>query len=285
MNLNIERDLLKSLLIMADIIEARDPYTGGHVWRVSQFAKLLASKVGLPESAVILISIAAYLHDIGKVAIPDGILCKPAALTDAEYAVIKTHPSVGGRLLSGHPLSHLVYVAANQHHERIDGKGYPNGLQGEQLPLTARIVSIVDAFDAMTSTRPYRKGMPVEKALEHLEKGSGIQFDSALVAHMRELGAAGDLAHIVGHTADGIPAVTCPHCGPVIAIPRETQDGTIIYCRACQGKLLLHAAQGGFEAEMIGMAESPQNLEPIPNIAAVEDILEQIAGVSPLEES
>jgi HD-GYP domain-containing protein (c-di-GMP phosphodiesterase class II) len=283
MNLHIDRDLLKSLLIMADIIETRDPYTGGHVWRVSQFTKLLAIKVGLPESEAILISIAAYLHDMGKVAIPDGILCKPTALTDEEYAVIKTHPSIGGKLLSGHPLSDLVYDAANQHHERIDGNGYPNGLTGDQISLIARIVSVADAFDAITSTRPYRQGLPVEKALEILEKDAGTQFDNELVAHMRELGEFGDLAHIVGHTAEGIPAVTCPHCGPVIAVPRDTHDGAIIYCRACKGKLWLHSSGKSFRAEMIGMAESPQNLEPTPNMSAVEDILVQLDSVISLE--
>ncbi len=191
--MNIDKPLLKSLLIMADIIEARDPYTGGHVWRVSQFAKLLATKIGLSEEEVIKISIAAYLHDMGKVGIPDEILKKASALSEAEFTVIKTHPSIGAKLLSGHPLAEMVISAANDHHERVDGKGYPRGLSGEQLSLTARIVSIADAFDAMTSVRPYRKGMSVEQALCRLEEGAGTQFDSELVGHMCELGRAGDV--------------------------------------------------------------------------------------------
>lgn len=274
--MNIDKDLLKSLLIMADIIEARDPYTGGHVWRVSQYAKLLAIKIGLPEDEVIKISIAAYLHDMGKVGIPDDILKKADALTEAEYAIIKTHPSIGSKLLGGHPLAEMVVSAANDHHERVDGKGYPRGLRGEQIPLIARIVSIADAFDAMTSTRPYRKGMPVDVALDILEKGAGTQFDAELVGHMCELGDAGDLTHIAGHTADGIPAVTCPHCGPVIAIPRNTKDGEIIYCRACHAQLKLHRVDGTFETEMIGMTDDPRNLEPRANEDAVEDVLAQI---------
>src|SRR3990172_1773867 len=140
--MNIDKPLLKSLLIMADIIEARDPYTGGHVWRVSQFAKLLATKIGLPEDEVIKISIAAYLHDLGKVGIPDDILRKAEALTDAEYAIVNTHPSIGSKLLGGHPLAEMVSSAANDHHERLDGKGYPNGLRSEQISQVARIVSI-----------------------------------------------------------------------------------------------------------------------------------------------
>ncbi|MBI5351043.1 MAG: HD domain-containing protein [Chloroflexi bacterium] len=275
-HMNIDKPLLKSLLIMADIIEARDPYTGGHVWRVSQFAKLLATKIGLPEDEIIKISIAAYLHDMGKVGIPDDILRKAEALTDAEYAVVKTHPSIGGRLLGGHPLAEMVSSAANDHHERLDGKGYPNGLRDEQISLTARIVSITDAFDAMTSTRPYRKGMSVETALSILQKESGTQFDSKLVNHMCELGSSGDLAHIVGHTADGLPVITCPHCGPVIAIPRNTHNGEIIYCRACHSELTLHQVGNTFEAEMTGMTNDPRNLEPRANEDAVEDVLAQI---------
>ena len=274
--MDIDKPLLKSLLIMADIIEARDPYTGGHVWRVSQFAKLLATKIGLPEDEIIKISIAAYLHDLGKVGIPDDILKKATALTEAEYAIIKTHPSIGSKLLGGHPLAEMVVSAANDHHERVDGKGYPRGLRSEQLSLVARIVSIADALDAMTSTRPYRKGMSVEQALCRLEEGAGTQFDSELVDHMCELGRAGDLAHIVGHTAEGIPTVTCPHCGPVIAIPRNTKDGEIIYCRACRSQLELHRSGNTFEAEMIGMTDDPRNLEPRANADAVEDILSQI---------
>ena len=163
--MDIDKPLLKSLLIMADIIEARDPYTGGHVWRVSQFAKLLATKIGLLEDEIIKISIAAYLHDMGKVGIPDDILKKAEALTDEEYAIIKTHPSIGGKLLGSHPLAEMVTSAANDHHERMDGKGYPRGLSGKQISLTVSIISIADAFDAMTSVRPYRKGMSVEQAL------------------------------------------------------------------------------------------------------------------------
>jgi len=274
--MNIDKPLLKSLLIMADIIEARDPYTGGHVWRVSQFAKLLATKIGLTEDEIIKISIAAYLHDMGKVGIPDEILKKAEALTEAEFAIIKTHPSIGSRLLGNHPLAEMVSSAAKDHHERMDGKGYPNSLCGGQISLVARIVSIADAFDAMTSTRPYRKGMTVEQALRRLEESAGTQFDAELAVHMCELGHAGDLDHIVGHTAEGIPAVTCPHCGPVIAVPRNTKDGDIIYCRACHGKLELQRAGDTFVAEMTGMTDDPRDLEPRANEAAVDNILAQI---------
>lgn len=274
--MTIDPLLLKSLLIMADIIEARDPYTGGHVWRVSQYSKLLALKAGLSQDDAIRVSIAAYLHDLGKVGIPDDILNKTEKLSDAEYAVIKTHASIGGRLLRDHPLAEMVMDVANQHHERMDGTGYPNGLRGDEISLPARIVSIADAFDAMTSIRPYRKSMNAETALTILLDGAGSQFDADLVRHMRELGSAGDLEHILGHTAQGIPAVTCPQCGPVIAIPLNTKDGDVIYCRACHGRLQLQQTENTFSAKMTGMTDDPKLLEPRANEEAVENILSQM---------
>lgn len=153
------------------------------------------------------------------------------------------------------------------------------GLRGEDLSLIARIVSVADAFDAMTSVRPYRKGMSVEQALYRIEEGAGTQFDAELAGHMCELGHAGDFDHIVGHTADGIPAVTCPHCGPVIAIPRSAKDGDIIYCRACHSKLELHQTDGTFTAEMTGMSDDPRDMEPRANEDAVNDLLSQIGDI------
>jgi HD-GYP domain-containing protein (c-di-GMP phosphodiesterase class II) len=121
----MNKGLIKSLLVMADIVEARDPYTGGHLWRVSQFAKLLSIKVGLSETEAIEISLGGYLHDLGKVGIPDSILRKPEKLSEQEFEIIKSHPLIGGRIINQHPLSSLVCSPILEHHERLDGKGYP----------------------------------------------------------------------------------------------------------------------------------------------------------------
>lgn len=163
-----------------------------------------------------------------------------------------------------------------EHHERPDGKGYPSGLAGDQIALQSRIVGISDALDAMTSTRPYRKGLPLATALELLEEGAGSQFDPVLVEHMCELGRAGDLSHIVGHSAEGIPVVTCPTCGPVIAVPRTARDGDIVFCRACTGELTLHKTVESFEAELTGMARDAFDLQPHLNGAAIEDLMRQV---------
>lgn len=254
-------DLIKSLLVMADVVEARDPYTGGHLWRVSQFAKLLSIKAGLAEVEAIQISLGGYLHDLGKVGIPDSILKNPGKLTEQEFEIVKTHPQIGSGMINAHPLSSLVCSPILEHHERLDGKGYPCGLSGDQISLSSRIVGISDALDAMTSTRSYRKALTLETALQILEQGSGTQFDTILVSHMYELGRAGDLAHIIGHSADGIPLVICPHCGPVLAIPRSTRDGDVVYCRACHSELTLHKDGNTFLAETTGMTDDPAKLE------------------------
>lgn len=268
--------LLKSLLLLADIIEARDPYTGGHVWRVSQISKLLAIKVGLTEVEALQISLGGYLHDLGKIGIPDAILLKSGKLTEQEFEIIKTHPLIGMKLIAEHPLSALVCGPIVEHHERPDGNGYPNGLSGDQISLPSRIVAIADALDAMTSTRPYRKGLPPDRVLAIIEQGVGTQFDTSLVGHLSELERAGDLGHVIGHSAEGIPVVTCPTCGPIIAIPRTARDGDVVFCRACTGKLVLHKAGDTFDAELAGRAESAFDLQARPNDAAIDDLVKQI---------
>jgi hypothetical protein len=149
------------------------------------------------------------------------------------------------------------------------------GLSGDQIILSSRIVRISDAFDAMTSTRSYRIALIRETALQILEQGSGTQFDSTLVSHMCELGRAGDLSHIIGHSADGIPLVVCPRCGPVIAIPSSTQDGDVVYCRACHSELALQEKGDTFTAEMIGMTEDLGNLEHRIELDAINTLLTQ----------
>src|SRR4030067_1426624 len=160
--MNESEQLLKSLFIMASMVEARDPYTGGHLWRVSQFCRVLAERGGLPPNQVARISLGGFLHDLGKIAVPDAILNKPARLTDGEYEIIKTHPDVGRRLLIDHPLAALAESAVFAHHERPDGMGYPQRLSQEQISVDRRIVGICDAFGAMTRTPPYPTGKPTD---------------------------------------------------------------------------------------------------------------------------
>jgi len=257
-----KESLLNTLLGLSMIVEARDPYTGGHLWRVSQFSKLLAQQAGLSQRDAALCEVGGFLHDLGKIGVSDAILNKPDRLTDPEYAIIKTHPSVGGRLLSNHPLANLAFDAVVGHHERPDGKGYPHGLAGDVIPEVARIVGIADAFDAMTSTRAYRKGMPMEKALTIIGNELDSQFDARLGRHFLALDRTTEIAHIVGHSEPGIPLLPCPACSAPVVVRRAQRDGEPVYCRVCGGESRLHKQDGSLQLEIIGHKGDAAALAP-----------------------
>jgi hypothetical protein len=268
--LNRER-MLASLLVMAWVVEARDPYTGGHLWRVSRFSSLLAERAGIAAEECARIALGGFLHDLGKVAIPDAVLRKSDRLSPEEYAIVKTHPSVGARMLAGHPLAGLVLDAVLLHHETPDGCGYPHGLDAKDIPIAARIVGICDAFDAMTSTRPYRRGMPIPAALEQIEASAGRQFDPFLAGYLQELGRAGLLEHIVGHSDDGIPLLECRLCGPTLVVRREQRSGESIFCRSCGGGYRIVGSDGDTPLHVVpsGLKATPIELEPHADTALI----------------
>lgn len=274
-----KESLLNTLLGLSMIVEARDPYTGGHLWRVSQFSKLLAQQAGLSRRDVALCEIGGFLHDLGKVGVPDAILNKPDRLTDTEFAIIKTHPSVGARLLASHPLAGLAMEAVVGHHERPDGKGYPHGIAGDVIPEVARIVSIADAFDAMTSTRAYRNGMPIEKALNIIGSELGSQFDAQLGHHFLALDRSREIAHIVGHSEPGIPLLPCPSCSSPVVVRGAQRDGEHVYCRACGGESRLHKIGDTFKLEMTGQLGNASVLAPGIDTDLIGSMVEEIAPI------
>lgn len=177
----VRLEILERLSLAADY---RDDATGRHTKRVSEMAGRIASELGLPSEEVEHIRLAASLHDIGKIGIPDLILLKAGELTAEEVALMKTHTTIGARVLSG-SRSRMLQMAetiALCHHERWDGLGYPRGLQGEEIPLPARIVSLADVVDALSSDRPYRNRWPTDRIRAEVERQSGRQFDPAVVA-------------------------------------------------------------------------------------------------------
>jgi hypothetical protein len=271
-----QEDLLTSLLVMAWMVEARDPYTGGHLWRVSSFSRMLATRAGLPDEDVARIAVGGFLHDLGKVSVPDHILGKKDKLTDDEYAVIRTHPEVGWRMLAGHPLAALAEAAIRAHHETPDGRGYPRGLVGHEVPVDARIVGICDAFDAMTSTRPYRRGMPVAKALDIIRENLGRQFDRQFGELFVGLGEAGELDHVVGHSDLGIPLHECLMCGPTVVRRRTQGEGDMVYCPSCTGAYQLAKRDGDLVAVPTGRTGTPSELEP----EADHDVIAQVVRES-----
>ncbi len=272
-----QEDLLTTLLVMAWMVEARDPYTGGHLWRVSRFARLLAIDAGLADADVARIAVGGFLHDLGKISIPDHILGKKDRLTEDEYAVIKTHPEVGWRMLAGHPLARLAEAAVRAHHETPDGAGYPRGLKGAQVPVDARIVGICDAFDAMTSTRPYRRGMPIEKALCILENNFDCQFDREYGQRFVALGRAGELDHIVGHSDEGIPLHECVMCGPTLVLRRNQKAGDSVYCRSCTGEYRAEQREGRLVTLPTGRMATPADLEPEADVTLIADVVRESA--------
>ena len=164
-------------------LDAKDHYTYGHCMRVAHFSLLLGKEINLEGEDLYQLEVAALFHDIGKIGTPDAILRKPSRLEEEEFLIMKEHPSLSGEILSSFTEFKDAAKFARHHHERYDGRGYPDRLKGDEIPLFSRVILIADTFDAMTSTRPYRKGLPYEVAFNELVEFSGSQFDPSLVKH------------------------------------------------------------------------------------------------------
>jgi putative nucleotidyltransferase with HDIG domain len=169
--------VVQAVTALAQAVEMRDQYTGNHTNRVTTYSLMLAEELGLPDDQRHLLRVSAALHDIGKIAIDDQVLRKPGRLTESEFAQMRTHVTRGAEIIETMPGLAWALPVVRSHHERWDGAGYPDGLIGVQIPLMARIVSVADAFDAMTSDRPYRRGMSTDVAFAEIRAGAGKQFD------------------------------------------------------------------------------------------------------------
>ncbi|MEW5323054.1 HD-GYP domain-containing protein [Geobacillus thermoleovorans] len=181
----MNKELLNSFItVLTAALDARDPYTAGHSLRVARYALAIGKQLSLPDEQLDALYRSALLHDIGKIGIPDAILLKDGKLSDDEFAWIKKHPALGEAILREvrpiEPIEPLL-AGIRSHHERIDGKGYPDGLTGDEIPLFGKIIAVADAFDAMTSDRPYRKGMDIRQAADILKNGKGTQWDEEIV--------------------------------------------------------------------------------------------------------
>lgn len=170
--------VIKTLL---SALKCKDDYTWGHSLRVAYFCVSVGREMGFSEAEVYELEVSALFHDIGKIGVPDSVLSKPSRLTDDEFLEMKLHPSKSYEILQDFPVFEKMAINAKYHHERYDGRGYPEGLKDEKIPLYSRIILIADTFDAMTSTRPYRKGLPFEVAFAELREFAGTQFDPHIV--------------------------------------------------------------------------------------------------------
>lgn len=170
-----------TILVISKAIDARDQYTAGHSERVAKISLAIGQSLNLPKEQLETLELAALFHDVGKIGIPDYILNKPGRLTDEEFNKIKEHPSIGVDILKTIDFLSQALPIILHHHERFDGGGYPNGIKGEDIPFESRIICVADSYDAMTSNRPYRNGLPHEVAVSELIKYKNIQFDSNIV--------------------------------------------------------------------------------------------------------
>lgn len=182
-----EQVILETMHTIANFIDAKDRYTNGHSFRVCEYSVKLARKMNLSEDDVRKIGYAGLMHDCGKMGIADSILLKPAPLTDEEFEILKQHTVYGGNILQNMTTIKGIREAALYHHERYDGKGYPEGLKGDEIPFYARLIGVADSYDAMSSDRCYRKGLPKKIILEELKKNTGTQFDPDIVIHMIDM--------------------------------------------------------------------------------------------------
>lgn len=190
---DLKKSYFDTIRAVANSVEARDAYTRGHSNRVAEISKIIAAEMGWGRRDLEMIDWGGVLHDLGKVGISDSILNKPGKLTDEEFAIMKSHPSIGGQIIGGiaflEPL--MPYIA--QHHERYDGRGYPAGFKGEEIAIQGRLLAIADTYDAMTSDRPYRKGLAAQIAYDEILKCTGSQFDPVLVRAFEKAFKAGKI--------------------------------------------------------------------------------------------
>ncbi len=190
----MERVTIQAIMTVANTVDAKDDYTKGHSMRVAAYSELLAQRLGWSEEEIQNIYYVAMLHDVGKIGVPDAVLNKPFKLTDVEFRLIKGHTLMGAEILNDFRMFPNISVGAKYHHERYDGKGYPEGLKGESIPLVARVIGLVDSYDAMTSNRVYRKRLSDDIVMQELEKGKGSQWDPDLVDIFVDLIKEGALA-------------------------------------------------------------------------------------------
>jgi PAS domain S-box-containing protein len=179
--IKLRKSLIGTIKAMSLVTETRDPYTAGHQKRVSNLARAIAQGMNLSKDTIDAVKMAGSIHDIGKLSVPAELLSKPTKLTETEFALIKVHPQAGYDILKGAELPYPIAEICYQHHERMDGLGYPQGLKGEQILLEARILTVADVVEAISSHRPYRPALGIDVALEEIEKHRGVYYDEKVV--------------------------------------------------------------------------------------------------------
>lgn len=177
----VEQITINAITAIANTIEAKDRYTRGHSNRVARYCVEMAKRIGMSEEKIKVLNFMALLHDIGKIGVPDEILNKPMPLNDDDFAIVKMHPAIGSEILKDLTSMPNMHIGALCHHERYDGKGYPAGMRGEEIPIEARLIAVADSYDAMNSNRAYRDALPKDVIIKEMTDGRGTQFDPEIL--------------------------------------------------------------------------------------------------------
>ena len=248
----VEQSYQDTLLVLANAIELRDHYTVGHTWRVTNFAVEIARELGWSEAKQREVQMGGVLHDVGKIAVDNAILGKPDPLTEEEFDKMKVHPERGADLLRDVKFLQPVIPYCLYHHERWDGAGYPFGLKGADIPIEGRIIAVADTFDAMTSTRPYRKGLTSEVAIQTLVDGRGSQFDPKFVDAFVACYKKGRIEEVLqDYHRNEARSIACPFCSTFIRLNAETHADGEINCPVCHRHILIQEHEGYFYGEML----------------------------------
>jgi HD-GYP domain-containing protein (c-di-GMP phosphodiesterase class II) len=247
----LERAYHDTLIAIADLVSLRDHYTVGHTWRVTNFALEIARALGWSEEQLEACEMGGLLHDVGKIAIDDAVLRKPGQLTEEEYAQMRVHPERGAWMLQDIERLKPLVPYCLSHHERYDGKGYPFGLAGEAVPIEGRLIAVADTFDAMTSNRPYRQGLPAHVAIAEIVKERGTQFDPVMVDALIACYREGKVARIIQESLKGSKSIVCPFCSTFISIPDAANEGDCFRCLVCHRNVQLRQQNNAYYGELL----------------------------------
>lgn len=246
-----------TLVVTANAIEMRDHYTVGHTWRVTNYAVEIAKEMGWNKERLALCEKGGVLHDVGKIAVHDAILGKVSHLTDEEFSIMKIHPERGAGMMRDVSFLKSLIPYCLYHHERWDGKGYPHGLKGRKIPIEGRIIAVADTFDAMTSSRPYRKVMDRNIAIEEIKKCAGTQFDPSCVDAFLKCYRDGRIDRILqDYYANDSTSLSCPFCSTYVKPPQDAVVGSIIKCDVCRRHLQLQKKNESYFGKLVPESEA-----------------------------
>lgn len=253
----LQEDFETTLKLLSNAVELRDNYTAGHTVRVTRFSMEIAREMGFDEEKLKEVEMGGVMHDIGKIGVKDAVLCKPDRLTDEEYAQMKVHPEKGAALMKDAAKLVPLIPYCLYHHERFDGRGYPYGLKGEDIPIEGRIVAVADTFDAMTSNRPYRKGLDPEIAIQEIEKNKGAQFDPICADAFIRAYRKGRISPILQMYHQNDKSIVCPFCSTYVPIPQDAQLGDVFGCDVCHRSMRLREKNEAYYGERVAETELP----------------------------